>query len=487
MKKIIFIVLIQFFLSGLVFGQYIDNALRFSQNFYSGSARFSGMSGAFGSLGGDFSSLSINPAGLGVFSTSEFTYSQGINYNKISSNYLGNKTYDTDYNLNVNNIGLVSSFKLNDTDTRFVNINLGIGYNNLNDFNKNVRMEGTNNKNSIMNYFVNNANDNLWSEAYEGLAWDTYLLNQDTLTNEYWSQVTDEQAINPEKYSLLQRKVLQTEGNIGEYTFTVGANFAHKLYLGAGINIQRINYNEYSTHYEIEPNNTTILDFHSLEFKENTEIRGTGVNLKLGAIYKPVEYLKLGLAVHLPTFYNIEERFYNSMNSSFDNGDSYSYKSENSSYAYSLQTPIRAIGSIAFQLKKIGLFSIEYEYVDYSSIKLSKGEDGYMFYGENDIIKKSFNNVNNIRIGGETRFGPMYLRGGYAYYGNPTSLSDETVKTHRNSYSAGLGYRENHFFIDFAAIHTVYKDEIFLYLDNPDASNNTYERNRFIITCGLKF
>ncbi|MEA3318264.1 MAG: hypothetical protein U9R54_09925, partial [Bacteroidota bacterium] len=236
-----------------------------------------------------------------------------------------------------------------------------------------------------------------------------------------------------------------------------------------------------------EPNDTTVLDFHALEFSENTEIRGTGVNLKLGAIYRPVDYIRIGAAVHLPTFYNIEENFYNSMSSSFDNGDTYSYKSQNSTYEYSLQTPLKAIASFSMQIKKFGLISVDYEYVDYTKTKLSKGEDGYAFYDENDIIKQNFNKVHNIRIGGEARLGSLYLRGGYAYYGNSTSYIDENEKSHRNSFSAGFGYREKAFYFDFAAVHTVYEDEIYLYLDNPIPSTNTYERNRFLITCGVKF
>ena len=39
--------------------------------FYGGTARFMSMGGAFTALGGDISTLSQNPAGIGVFRTSE--------------------------------------------------------------------------------------------------------------------------------------------------------------------------------------------------------------------------------------------------------------------------------------------------------------------------------------------------------------------------------------------------------------------------------
>ena len=40
------------------------DALRYSQNFFGGTARSTAMGGAFGALGGDFSSASLLPAGI---------------------------------------------------------------------------------------------------------------------------------------------------------------------------------------------------------------------------------------------------------------------------------------------------------------------------------------------------------------------------------------------------------------------------------------
>ena len=50
-------------------GSYAQSAIdayRFSQPDLRGTARFMGMGGAFGALGGDLSTLSQNPAGIGV-------------------------------------------------------------------------------------------------------------------------------------------------------------------------------------------------------------------------------------------------------------------------------------------------------------------------------------------------------------------------------------------------------------------------------------
>jgi hypothetical protein len=67
MKKISIIILAVLAIGSSVFAQTVDDALRYSQIFYGGTARFMSMGGAFTALGGDMSSLSQNPGGLGVY------------------------------------------------------------------------------------------------------------------------------------------------------------------------------------------------------------------------------------------------------------------------------------------------------------------------------------------------------------------------------------------------------------------------------------
>ena len=79
--KRLYILTISFFLSLLISNaQNETDALRFSQTFPGGTARTIGMSGAFGAFGGDFSTLSINPAGIGVYRSSEFSITPAMNY-----------------------------------------------------------------------------------------------------------------------------------------------------------------------------------------------------------------------------------------------------------------------------------------------------------------------------------------------------------------------------------------------------------------------
>ena len=53
--------------SSMLFSQGVVDALKYSQQDIRGTARYMGMAGAFGALGGDITTLSQNPAGIGVY------------------------------------------------------------------------------------------------------------------------------------------------------------------------------------------------------------------------------------------------------------------------------------------------------------------------------------------------------------------------------------------------------------------------------------
>jgi Outer membrane protein transport protein (OMPP1/FadL/TodX). len=119
------------------FAQYVDNALLFTQQNYGTTARSKAMGGAFGALGGDFSSLSINPAGIGVYQRSEFSTSVNmLNYNKTKSTYQGYSGEDDSNKFNFSNLGFVGSTPMvNSSVSGLVSLNYGIGFNKLNNFN----------------------------------------------------------------------------------------------------------------------------------------------------------------------------------------------------------------------------------------------------------------------------------------------------------------------------------------------------------------
>ena len=318
MKKLINISVSLLLVSTIAYSQNAVDALRYSQTFYGGSARAMSMGGAFGALGGDFSCLSYNPAGIAIYRHSELTITPTFYYNKTNSNFLGNNMSDYEYNFNLNNLGFVISSKTGEDKTGWVNANFAFGYNRTNNFHRNIIIEGVNPSSSMTDYFANRATgtspDNLfsgYSQFEEGLAWDAYLINPDTTVsgNVYETALL--------KYGEVQRKSINTDGCMGEYLFSLGANYSHKFYLGATLGIQNLRYVENSTHTEIGNDTDTIFD--SFSFTQHLKTRGTGFNFKLGAIFRPIDWLRLGAAIHTPTFYDLEDNYHSSIESSFDN------------------------------------------------------------------------------------------------------------------------------------------------------------------------
>ncbi|MDR0692721.1 MAG: hypothetical protein LBF69_06765, partial [Prevotellaceae bacterium] len=103
------------------------DGLILSQTQYEGTARFTAMGGAFAALGGDFTTLSINPAGIGVYRNSELTFSLAFNHGNTDADYLGNTANDSYSKLSVNNLGIV--FGGTRADEGLVSLNWGVGYN----------------------------------------------------------------------------------------------------------------------------------------------------------------------------------------------------------------------------------------------------------------------------------------------------------------------------------------------------------------------
>ena len=67
------------------FAQGVDDACLFSQTYYQGTAKALGMGNAMGAVGGDMASVCINPAGMGIYRSTEFTTPLSLMDNYISS------------------------------------------------------------------------------------------------------------------------------------------------------------------------------------------------------------------------------------------------------------------------------------------------------------------------------------------------------------------------------------------------------------------
>jgi hypothetical protein len=205
-------------------------------------------------------------------------------------------------------------------------------------------------------------------------------------------------------------------------------------------------------------------------------------------IYVPIDVemlkVKIGAAVHTPTFFAMHDEWSSQINSSFDSGQSYSDKSPSGTYNYSLTTPMRAIGSIAVQIGKYGTVSADYEFVDYSEARLRSKTENY--FDQNDLIQSKYTATNNLRFGAEAVLGLFSIRGGYAIYGSPYKSGLNDAK--RTDITGGFGIIDKNYFLDFAYVYSKSNENYYLYnLEGMNPASLKKVTQNFLITLGFKF
>lgn len=159
MKRLIKLLTIAILVPVSMQAQDLADALRYSSVQVQGTARAGGMGNAFGALGGDFTSISINPAGLGLYRAGELTLTPAFAQINTESSYFGNVMSDSKYNFSFNNLSYVAAIQTqNQSESGIVNFNVGIGYNRLKDFNSEM-IAGANGVNgSFLDYAASFAN-----------------------------------------------------------------------------------------------------------------------------------------------------------------------------------------------------------------------------------------------------------------------------------------------------------------------------------------
>ena len=497
MKRLVYTISI-LLISCSAFAQDLTDALRYSNYHISGTARSAAMGNAFGALGGDFSSLSINPAGVAVYRSGEFTFTPSVGKISIDGTYLGNTTNDSKYNVSIDNIGYVTTFSTGEnSESGLVSLSFGLGFNRLGSFSMNMLAEGANANHSLLAYFTNNVNKPVinsddFDPYYERLAWDTYLLNYDDQNQEYFNDITDN------GYGQSQRKTTDRRGYINEYLVSFGANFNHKFYVGGTLGIHDIYFKENANLYEWDEKNK-IPYFNELNFNTYLKTTGNGFNLKLGFIYKPINNLRIGFAVHSPTFYKFNDLYDSKMNSSItylEDGKTEKYSAQPDKegvYDYEIETPLKAIFSGAYVIGKSGLISVDYEIVNYSTAKLKNGSDGYAYHDENVTIQNAYKTVGNLHLGGEYRVHKNFsLRAGYenfpsVYQSTYLSTINPNGKSTYSTVSGGFGFKQGKYFFD-ATVKRILNDEsLKLYPGAINMADYNVAQNNVIFTLGYKF
>ncbi|MFT3844092.1 MAG: hypothetical protein QM725_03495 [Lacibacter sp.] len=529
MKKI-FIAVIAMCSLQQIQAQDVFDALRYSyQPVTTGSARIQAIGGANISLGGDISSAFINPAGLGQFKTNEIVLSPGFNLNSDKMLYNDKTTTGKKNKMNFGASGIIlswgSRFNENASSTmsfainRAANYNSGFSYGgrNLNSSYSFKWIEEIDNSNAssiddIRKKFPLGA-----SQAYE-----SYLLDLDSLGRLFSYASTDK--------NLDQQFSYQTAGGMTEAAFAMAWNRNNKFLYGITIGIPIINYERKTTVTEKDGTGNTNNDFESFIFTENLKTTGTGFNAKLGLIFKPVEYFRIGLTFHSPSLISLKDVTDASVTSNIENlakrlnndpnkPTSYTYNtydinseagingSENI-YNYQLTTPWKLGASLSYVFREINdvtkqkaFITGDFELVNYKAMSYSSSEnvpdpgEVEYFKGLNTSIDDTYKMTFNAKIGGELKFETIMVRAGFNYMGSPFSkdfIGDSDIKGWRMTPSLGIGYRDKGMFLDLTYAHSFGRSFHVPYtLSNPNYSypyaKDNYFNGQIVATVGFKF
>ncbi len=486
MRKISITTLLVFIMvfSNQATAQYYMDALRFSNMGFGGTARSMAVGGAFGAAGADLSVLSTNPAGIGLYKSSEVVISPSLYINHTEASYFGQLSEDTRYAVNFPGMGVILNMTNTNSNSNWKNFQMGFGYNKLQDFNQRTEIEGFNHLSSLMTEYMFKAEADQGLNAFDTeLAWDANLLWYDDSTGQY--------VVDAPEGGINQRKSIREMGAVNEMVLSFGGNYNDVFYTGLTVGFPLVSYSMRARHREedIEDNFSELRYF---DVNDEITTNGSGVNVKFGVIARPVAWLRLGGAIHSPTFFNLKEDYERSITSRFNdaelNRDNVNHKG---TFSYRLVTPMRALGDIAVFIGKYGFISAQYEFVDYSRANLSD-QTGistqyiHDFKPDNDMIQESYTAAHNLKFGAEVNLAPFQIRGGYAVFGSP--YEGDVNDGQRTFYTFGLGLREKSYFVDLAWVMEKYEEDYYLYSSQYAGmpAEMSHSSDRIVLTLGLK-
>lgn len=478
-------------------GYYVD-ALRFSQYQFGSTARLKALGNAQTAVGGDISSIGGNPAGLGLFTRSEFSLTTEIMQYSSTGSYFGESTNASRGKVNINNLGAVFFVRMGkpqgqDLKTGAISLNFGIGYNKTNDFGNKLMFGAPNTQSSIANFYADLANGYtgaLASGSLEDAADKANLIIPSG--NSYVS------ATNPNR---LQDEVIIRNGSQSELNLSAGLNISNKLYIGTSIGLVSLDYSSDNTFTEkgtlsYSDANGNYSENYNNNYFQRFEAKGSGFNMKLGVIFRPNQFFRLGATAQTPNWYTIDDSYSESNNTKLTDNPFFqdqNVKSETANYdlTYGLRTPAKfSLAASLFQ-NKIGFITGEVELVDYSSIELQNKDydEPNRFNEDNRFILNNYKNATNYKIGAEVKATPaIFIRGGYSLTDSPIENSEQNLDIH--TYSFGGGYRFGNINIDVAYQSSSVNSQISPYTLNsgvaPVASFKT-TRNGVFLTVGTRF
>jgi len=516
-----------------VIGQSAPDAYQLSQPDFKGTARFMSMGGAFGALGGDISTLNQNPGGIGVYRSSDIAFTLDINMQSTEARSKGETSTSDRTKVYVNNFGYVGSARTG--NSLMPMFNWGLSYSRIKSFDRAYHGSLPSMGTSLTNYVAGYTTDqyspvdlygpvsdyNPYMDSYA--PWMSVLFYNSCLINPQNPGSSAYDGLYQNGAQALGSFDVIEKGYVDEYSINLGGNFVDMVYWGIGFGITDISYTS-DTYYSENISNTRIPDKNAQGFTNGSasyalrsikHISGSGFNFKAGVIVKPINELRLGLAVSTPTYYSLSQEGQTYTSYSFSsglNGSNVTNNNQPDYFRWKYNTPWRLIASVAGVIGSKGIISVDYEYQPFNKMSVKDNSGRHYEMIEQDV-NDYYQASNIVRIGGEYRVIPqLALRAGYSFQSSPvkSAVYDSEIPVYTSgpddtetqpSYTmdntiqhitCGVGLRIKRFYADAAFVHTIRESKFYPFTASesagtPPSSELTDNNNSIVLTLGYKF
>ena len=434
-----------------------------------GTARSMAMAGAFTSLGADMSSMTLNPAGLGMYRRSEVAITPLMSMQRASNSAQANMSNSSD-RFSLGNLGLVVNAY--EGTGSVLAVNIGFGYTRLADYNYNYSFSQSDNGSTLGGVLARQLDQSpggIGINSNNRIA-DSYGNYDYGLSSELWGGVLGYKCglLNyygrdgwgldeyPIPFVTDQYTSVTSRGSAGEFSLSMGMNFGNKFYFGATLGIQTFRQRETISYGEnIFAGGPAAPDAYTLEYFDYAQWRsmtGSGVNLKLGLTWRPTEALRVGVAFHTPTYYSMNFSYSAGMDSMAGDG---LYESEetpriddNGPDTWEFSSPARMLVGASYTFGSVAVLSVDYERDWYNGIRMKNMPYGFSRNYYNDYFRDGFKGSNTLRAGFEVKpTQRVALRAGYGFSGSMLRGSHEddvlymTPVTYRTDFwTLGAGF-----------------------------------------------
>ena len=507
-----------------------ENA-KIAQEDLNGTARYVGMGGAMEALGADISTISSNPAGIGMFRHSNVSLSMGLVTQEGAQNAVGgSKT-----NASFDQLGFVYSYRSGKTSY----VNVALNYHKSRNFDMILSAANQLGNASLNKLTWAKGNLGYVFEAKEEKQPDGSIINVPNFNAPYiscnqlddlfgyyvnWDDKNKEWGYDNAESFRFDRA---HEGYIGEYDFNVSGNIKNRIYLGLTVGVHDVHYKHYSEYVEQMPLFTCTVG-------DRREITGQGIDVKAGVILRPIEYspFRIGLSIATPTFYELKTSNYSFISDGYDRYTSTQINDarDRTNYKFRLYTPWKFGVSLGHTIGTQLALGASYEYADYGTLdsRYITGEyyddysDSYTTKSEsdrvmNDHTAKTLKGVHTFKLGAELKpdrnmafrigynyVSPVYQKEGFkdgtlnsdgSYVSSATDYTNWNA-THR--ITCGFGYTFDKFNASLAYQYSTTKGTFSPFMSYYDADDAAYDcvapqvsvenkRHQLLLTLGYTF